>query len=167
MVPGEGPVPARGMIVGEAPGRQEVVVGRPFVGAAGRLLDSALAALGVPREDVYITNVIKDLPLDSLGKIRRPDAEEIQEWSATLEEEIRIVSPQAILLLGRTAVDHVYPVLEGIGFGEAWTVRTSINNPETAINLYTAYHPAYILRDLGRYSRWINQLKPWADALQG
>ncbi len=166
MVPGEGPQPSLGMIVGEAPGKFEVEQGRPFVGKSGKLLDAALRAVGVSRADVYVTNVVKDVPLDSADKIRRPYAEEIEAWRPILEGEIEHTAPAVILALGRTA-SNVLTGLDGdIPFGSV------------VGNVYTAWHPAYLLRR-GSYGEqlpgeevftvqedWIEQLRAWAEALR-
>lgn len=156
MVPGEGPQPARGMVVGEAPGRKEVELGRPFVGSAGRLLDGVLRSLGVARDGLYITNVVKDLPLDAEGNIRRPTQSEISEWAPWLASEIQYTAPVAILALGRTAADALAP--PGTPFGSF-----------IAPNVYVALHPAYFLhpRKLADYSQaeWLEQVRPWAEAI--
>ena len=165
MVPGFGPQPARGMVVGEAPGRKEVEEGRPFVGQAGRLLDSALRACGIPREQVYITNVVKELPLDSEGRIRRPYKEEVEAWRAILEGEIENTTPVAILALGRTAAQ----TLTGLEGDIPWGSKIG--------NVYVAWHPAYVVRHGGNvfwvgdswmstpYGDWLAQIRPWAEAL--
>lgn len=157
MVPGEGPQPAIGMIVGEAPGRKEVEVGRPFVGAAGRVLDTVLRGVGIPRERIYITNVVKELPLDSDERIRRPYAEEIEAWLPILEHEIEVTAPAAILALGRTAANTLTRLEGEIPFGS----RVG--------NVYVAWHPAYLLRngsdDGDKWSDWLEQVRSWAEAL--
>lgn len=157
MVPGSGPQPALGMIVGEAPGRKEIEQGAPFVGQAGKLLDSVLRAVGIERSTVYITNVVKDLPLDSEGRIRRPYPEEIAAWAAILDGEIQNTAPAAILALGRTA-SNVLTGLDGdIPFGSK------------VGNVFTAWHPAYLLRNGGEnqalYGDWMEQVEPWARAV--
>lgn len=156
-VSGEGPQPALGMIVGEAPGRKEVEAGRPFVGSAGRVLDTVLRGLGIPREQVFITNVVKELPLDSDERIRRPYPEEIEAWRPILEAEIENTAPAAILALGRTAANALTGLEGEIPFGS----RVG--------NVYTAWHPAYLLRngsDGGeKWGDWLEQVRPWAEAL--
>lgn len=155
MVPGDGPQPCQGMIVGEAPGRDEVAAGRPFVGASGKLLESALRSFGIARDEVYITNVVKELPLDLENRIRRPWPEEITDWEAVLSAEIFHTAPAAILALGRTASDALLPS-EGLPFGSK------------VDNVYTAWHPAYFLYKRAGEERymtdWMLQLKPWVEA---
>lgn len=154
MVPGEGPQPALGMIVGEAPGKQEVAEGRPFVGKSGKLLETALRAFGVSRNDeVYITNVVKEMSTDSQGKIRRPYSEEIEAWEAVLDGEIENTAPAAILTLGRVAA-------------EALTGYQDVPFGSKIGNVYVAWHPAYVLRSRGAYRDWLEQIKPWAEALR-
>jgi uracil-DNA glycosylase family 4 len=153
VVPGEGPQPSRGMIVGEAPGRKEVELGRPFVGQAGRLLDTVLRAVGINRSGVYITNIVKELPLDSEERIRRPYQSEIKAWLPILEGEIACTAPAAILALGRTAAISLCGLGGDIPFGSK------------VGNVYTAWHPAYLLRSRSDYEEWLEQIRPWAWAV--
>lgn len=98
------------MIVGEAPGRQEDAAGRPFVGAAGRVLDELLADAGLRRSDVYITNVIKSHPTETPGGSNRaPRPEEVAACRPWLEEQLRIVSPRVIVTLGAHALAAFRP----------------------------------------------------------
>jgi uracil-DNA glycosylase len=103
---GEGPVPARLMLVGEQPGDAEDRAGRPFVGPAGRVLDEALAAAGIDRGQVYVTNVVKHFKWKSQGKRRihqKPNAAEISACRPWLETEVAVVKPAVIACLGATA----------------------------------------------------------------
>lgn len=153
MVPGEGPQPCLAMIVGEAPGRNEVEAGSPFVGQSGKLLETILRSFGLARSDIYITNVVKDLPLDLSGKIRRPSPEEVEEWRHVFEMEMSNTAPAAVLALGRTAADFLTG-LKGVPFG------SKIDN------IFTAWHPAYVLRSGYSVSvDWLEQVVPWADAV--
>ncbi|MEA2577379.1 MAG: uracil-DNA glycosylase [Chloroflexota bacterium] len=105
---GQGPVPARLMLVGEQPGDQEDVRGEPFVGPAGRILDQALEAAGIDRQTVFVTNVVKHFkwrPAAS-GKRRlheRPNRTEIGACLPWVETELALVRPEALVLLGATA----------------------------------------------------------------
>jgi DNA polymerase len=106
VVPGEGPAGAALMLVGEQPGDREDLAGKPFVGPAGRLLDTALAAAGVARERVFVTNAVKHFKYEQRGKRRlhqRPDAGEIEQCRWWLDLERRIVEPSVILAMGATA----------------------------------------------------------------
>ncbi len=96
-VPGEGNPDARVVFVGEAPGRNEDLQGRPFVGAAGKLLTELLASIGLRREDVFITNVVKCRPPNN----RDPRPEEIEACLPFLERQLRVIDPDIIVALGR------------------------------------------------------------------
>jgi uracil-DNA glycosylase len=103
---GEGPGRARVLLVGEQPGDREDVEGHPFVGPAGRLLDSALAAAGIAREDVYVTNAVKHFRWEAKGKRRihkRPSMEQVNACRPWLEAEIDLVGPEVVVCLGATA----------------------------------------------------------------
>lgn len=103
---GEGSHDARIMLVGEQPGDEEDQVGRPFVGPAGQLLDRALAAAGLDRGAVYVTNTVKHFKWEPRGKRRvhqKPNAREIAACLPWLDAEIDVVRPQVIALLGATA----------------------------------------------------------------
>ncbi|MDQ6748719.1 MAG: uracil-DNA glycosylase [Candidatus Dormibacteraeota bacterium] len=109
-VPGSGDPRARVMIVGEAPGQKEDQQGVPFVGAAGQLLNKLLASVGIPREEVYITNIIKCRPPGN----RDPLPDEVTACSPYLDRQVEILRPAVILLLGRHAVQRLLPGSEGI-----------------------------------------------------
>jgi DNA polymerase len=94
------------MLVGEQPGNEEDLSGRPFVGPAGRLLDRALAAAGIDRRSVYVTNAVKHFKWEPRGKRRihqKPSAGEVRACRPWLEGEIRAVRPRALVCLGATA----------------------------------------------------------------
>ena len=103
---GEGPAPAAIMMVGEQPGDQEDLAGRPFVGPAGRVLDRGLADVGLDRGKVYITNAVKHFKNEPRGKKRmhkRPNRYEVEVCKVWLGREISLVRPQLVLALGVTA----------------------------------------------------------------
>ncbi|RLG41834.1 MAG: uracil-DNA glycosylase [Thermoproteota archaeon] len=102
-VPGEGSLDAKVMFIGEAPGRNEDIQGRPFVGAAGKLLDQLLELAGLKREEVYITNVVKCRPPNN----RDPASSEKKACQPYLEEQIRIISPKLIVTLGRHSMMEI------------------------------------------------------------
>jgi uracil-DNA glycosylase len=104
-VPGEGSPGAAVMLVGEAPGATEDATGRPFVGRAGRLLDEALAAAGLARGDVWITNVVKARPPGN----RDPKPAEVAHWLPVLERELALIDPRVVVPLGRHALAHFAP----------------------------------------------------------
>lgn len=113
-VPGAGPAHARVMLVGEAPGRQEDAQGQPFVGRAGRFLDELLGSIGLSREQVYITNVVKSRPFvgPSPGRNRPPAPVEVAACRNWLDEQIRIIQPEIIVAMGRVALDYFSPRLK-------------------------------------------------------
>jgi len=104
-VPGEGPPDADIMFIGEGPGFHEDQQGRPFVGAAGRFLEELLDSIGLKREDVYITNVVKCRPPGN----RDPQMEEIKSCSPYLDEQIELINPKVIVTLGRFSMERFFP----------------------------------------------------------
>lgn len=102
-VMGEGNLDAEIMFIGEAPGAREAQVGCPFVGRSGQVLNRLLISAGIDREDVYITNVLKDRP----PKNRDPRAQEIEIYAPFLEKEIALIQPQVIATLGRFAMNYI------------------------------------------------------------
>jgi uracil-DNA glycosylase family 4 len=102
-VPGEGNLDAAVMLVGEAPGYWEDVKGRPFVGAAGKILDELLSRAEISRSDVYITNVVKCRPPEN----RDPQTSEIETCTPYLDRQIKIIKPKFIVILGRHATSYI------------------------------------------------------------
>jgi DNA polymerase len=103
---GEGPRHARAFFIGEQPGDQEDLQGRPFVGPAGRVFDEALAAAGIPRDEVFVTNAVKHFKYEQRGKRRlhqKPTLTEVRACRPWLEAELAIVQPEGIVCLGATA----------------------------------------------------------------
>jgi uracil-DNA glycosylase len=110
-VPGEGPVNAKTMFIGEGPGRQEDLEGRPFVGRAGKFLDECLQSIGLQREQVFITNIVKCRPTEKAGnwvKDRKPTTEEIAACKPYLDQQIELLRPEVICTLGDTARSQVF-----------------------------------------------------------
>ncbi len=104
-VPGEGPPDAELMFIGEGPGFHENEQGRPFVGAAGNFLEELLASIGLSREQVFITNIVKCRPPGN----RDPQAAEITSCSAYLQRQIEAINPKAIVTLGRFSMARFFP----------------------------------------------------------
>ncbi len=104
-VPGEGPADAEIMFIGEGPGFHENDQGRPFVGAAGHFLEQLLESIGLKREQVYITNVVKCRPPGN----RDPQAEELQACSDYLERQVQAINPKVIVTLGRYSMARFLP----------------------------------------------------------
>jgi uracil-DNA glycosylase len=105
LVPGEGSHTADVMLIGEAPGASEDKQGRPFVGRAGKLLDSLLEEAGLTREDVYITNVVKARPPGN----RDPRANEVAHHMPWLEQQLALIRPRVVIPVGRHALAHFAP----------------------------------------------------------
>jgi len=103
-VPGEGSARSKIMFVGEAPGHSEDAQGRPFVGAAGKFLDELLSEIGAPRENVFITNVVKCRP----PRNRAPKSSEVQTCTPYLDRQTRILEPKLIATLGNYATAYVF-----------------------------------------------------------
>ena len=111
-VPGEGPLNAKVMLVGQNPGADEDETGRPFVGRAGKFLTKTLAEYGIKREDVFITNIVKHVSPEN----RKPFADEVAACLPYLRAQISIIKPKIIVLLGASAKDT--PRMEGIEYFE-------------------------------------------------
>lgn len=142
-VPGEGNLNAKIMLVGEAPGKNEDEQGRPFVGAAGQLLNSLLEQAGLGRQDVYITNVVKCRPPNN----RTPTEDEVAACIGFLREEISLVRPKVIVALGNTAGSAIMSLAgkrwRGVTAERGRKVRTSIEGVELVV--IPTYHPAAAL----------------------
>lgn len=102
---GEGSHFAKIMFIGEAPGRNEARTGRPFCGAAGKILDELLESIGIPREEVYVTNIVKDRPPEN----RDPLPSEIEIYGPFLDRQIEIIQPEIIATLGRYSMTYIMP----------------------------------------------------------
>jgi uracil-DNA glycosylase family 4 len=135
-VPGEGPPDAKIMFIGEAPGYYEDQQARPFVGAAGKLLEEMLGAIGLTRQDVYITNILKCRPPNN----RDPLPDEIAACSDYLDRQIALIQPRVICTLGRFSMAKFFPP----GSMRALHGRTARHG---AVTCYALYHPAAALRD--------------------
>jgi len=110
-VPGEGLTSAKIMFIGEGPGRQEDLDGRPFVGRAGKFLDECLQSIGLEREQVFITNIVKCRPSEKSGnwvKDRKPVADEIAACAPYLDSQIELIEPEIICTLGDTARSEIF-----------------------------------------------------------
>ena len=143
-VAGEGPVRARLMFVGEQPGDQEDLAGRPFVGPAGQMFDRALAEAGAQRDQAYVTNAVKHFKYELRGKKRihqTPNTGEVTACRWWLEAERRIVRPRVIVALGATAALAVFGKPVAIGKMRQQALQLA----DQAQGVVT-YHPSYLLR---------------------
>ena len=134
-VPGVGPADARIMIVGEAPGQNEDLQGEPFVGAAGKLLDQLLRGIGLSRADVFITNILKCRPPGN----RDPQPSEAEACSPYLEQQLRLIRPEVVLILGRHALVRLLPGQDSISRVHGRVIE------KDGVSYIPIYHPAAAL----------------------
>ena len=147
---GQGNHGADVMFIGEAPGKNEAITGVPFCGTAGKTLDRLLAKIDLPRESVYITNIVKDRPQQN----RDPSQEEIDIYGPFLDQQIEIIQPKIIVTLGRYSMNYILKkfdlesVLEPISaaHGKTYDAHASYG----ALTIIPQYHPAATIynRDL-------------------
>ena len=139
---GEGSHFANIIFVGEAPGKNEALTGRPFCGRAGQILDELLESVGIPRGDVYITNIVKDRPTNN----RDPLPEEIEIYGPFLDRQIDIIQPKVIATLGRFSMDYIMRKF-GLDFeiepiskahGKSYDTKASYGD----VKIIPLYHPA-------------------------
>ena len=135
---GVGKVDADWMLIGEAPGAEEDRRGEPFVGRAGKLLDSMLRAVGLSREQVFIANILKCRPPNN----RVPKPDEVASCEDYLAQQIRTVQPKLILALGRVAAQNLLKTETPIGKMRGNRYRWG----DPAVPVVVTYHPAYLLR---------------------
>jgi DNA polymerase len=145
-VPGEGSAYASVMFVGEGPGRQEDLQGRPFVGSAGDFLNECLESIGLRRDEVFICNVVKCRPYTRQGSFtrdRRPTRSEIKACSPYLDRQIELIKPRIICALGDTAASYL---LEKMGFEPEpiGRIHGRIFQKESLV-IFPMYHPAAAL----------------------
>src|ERR1044071_5484060 len=167
---GEGSRRSRVMFVGEQPGNEEDLTGKPFVGPAGRLFDSALDEAGIDRRQTYVTNVVKHFKWEPRGKRRihkKPNSQEISACRPWLEAEIALVKPKVIVALGATAAQ----TLLGAKF-RVTKQRGEFIESTLAPYIMATVHPSSILRapdDETRHEekrKFINDLKTLAKVLK-
>lgn len=145
VVVGEGNLDAKVMFIGEAPGKKEAETGRPFVGAAGNVLSEMLQEIDLEREDVYITNVVKDRPPDN----RDPRSDEIDLYAPFLERQIEIIQPRVIATLGRFAMTFVLELfslpLQGEKISDLHGKPFDVSASFGDVTVIPLYHPAVAL----------------------
>lgn len=138
-VPGDGNLEAELMFVGEGPGHDEDLQGKPFVGRAGQLLTKIIQAMKFERADVFITNVVKCRPPNN----RTPHRDEIERCSAYLIGQIRLIQPKVIVSLGKVATNFFVPSPSGMsnlrGQFHLWN----------EIQIMPTFHPSYLIRNEG------------------
>jgi uracil-DNA glycosylase family 4 len=163
---GEGDPHAAIMFIGEAPGKNEAETGRPFVGRAGSILDDLLESIDLDRENVYITNIVKDRPPDN----RDPKVEEIELYAPFLKEQVRIIRPQVIATLGRFAMDFVLDWLDMPQAGEKISDLhgkvLEAEAPHGKVKVVPLFHPAvalYVRERRDTLEEDFQALKPFAS----
>ena len=144
---GEGSLNAEIMLVGEAPGYNESITGKPFCGASGKILDELLESAGLKREDIFITNIVKLRPPNN----RNPTKEEIKQFSHFLDKQIEIINPKIICTLGNFSTGYILErfnlkdKIQGISkiHGQIFNVSTLLG----IIKIVPLYHPAVAAYD--------------------
>lgn len=167
LVFGEGPVGAKVMMIGEAPGEQESLQGRPFVGKAGKNLDAFLLAVGMDRGELYVSNTVKFRPtkISAAGRVvnRPPTQEEVKLFVPWLLKEIELVKPECIVTLGnvplKALTDRRNVIGDFHGCFHDWNGR----------KLYPMYHPASVIynpalkeiyqADITRFAEWCKSVE--------
>jgi DNA polymerase len=157
---GEGPVNARIMFVGEQPGDQEDLAGRPFIGPAGQLFDRALGEAGIDRAATYVTNAVKHFKFEQRGKRRihsKPNGAEIEACRWWIEQERTIIRPPLTVALGASAARSL--------FGKAVTISSMRGRPQQAFDggeAWVTVHPSFLLRVQDKrdeeYARFVDDL---------
>ncbi len=145
-VPGEGSLDASILFVGEAPGYWEDVKGRPFVGAAGKLLDTLLAEINLSRSMVYITNVVKCRPPEN----RAPLPVEVETCTPYLNRQIKIIQPEIIVTLGRHATSYILSkagLKEAVGITKLRGKVYSVKLFGLSVSVLPTFHPAAVLHN--------------------
>ncbi|MBU0668017.1 uracil-DNA glycosylase [Patescibacteria group bacterium] len=152
-VPGEGSAVAQVMFIGEAPGKDEDLQGKPFVGAAGKFLSAMLEGIGMKREDVFITNIVKHRPPDN----RDPLEDEVETCFPYLDAQINAIKPKLIVTLGRHAMHRFLPDLKiSEVHGQAKRVKSIFSQKQVILPLY---HPASALYNPSMRSTLIHDMK--------
>lgn len=144
---GSGNINADWMLIGEAPGQNEDLEGKPFVGPAGKLLTEMIRTIGLERDEVYIANILKCRP----PNIRDPKNEEVETCNDYLQRQITLVKPKIILAVGRIAAQTILKTNESLAKLRG---KPHLLN---GIPLVVVYHPAYLLRSL------LEKRKAWQD----
>ena len=164
-VPGEGQISAKIMFIGEAPGRSEDEKGKPFVGAAGRILDNLLKKAGIERSQVFITNIVKCRPPNN----RVPEEDELIACRPYLDRQIALIKPKVICILGRTAYSSI------LG-GSSITASRGKIIERSGQKYFSTFHPAAVIynknlrstleADLKRLASEINKKEESKESLE-
>ncbi len=160
LVFGFGNLDTRIVFVGEAPGREEEIQGKPFVGRAGRLLNSALENAAIKREEVYITNVVKFRPVKGKDN-RKPSKKEVKLFVPFLLKELKIIKPKIVCILGATALQVLTDKKDLQGITKLRGKIMKINNLMKINNFYIlpTFHPAAVLRNPNLKKNFFDDIK--------
>ena len=140
MVFSDGNINSKIMIIGEGPGANEDIEGKPFVGRAGKLLDKMLDSIDLDRTKVYISNVVNYRPPDN----RKPTELEIERYSPYLQNHIEIINPKIVLLLGSTALNTIIGNEEVISKARGKWIQKQVGSIKPWI--IASFHPAFLMR---------------------
>ncbi|MEG0766166.1 MAG: uracil-DNA glycosylase [Clostridia bacterium] len=166
LVFGEGEIPARLMLIGEAPGEQEALQRRPFVGKAGKNLDQFLACVGLERKQLYITNAVKFRPTrqSAAGRTvnRTPTSEEIALWRPWLLREIALVRPQIVATLGNVPLR----ALTGKSMTIGEVHGTFLDPSDWSARVFPLYHPASVIYRPALQQVYVQDVARLAEALR-
>jgi uracil-DNA glycosylase len=167
---GAGPQRASIMLVGEQPGDKEDLAGKPFVGPAGQILNSALEEAGIDRTKIYVTNAVKHFKFMPRGKIRmhqRPNTLEIRACRPWYERELALIKPRLVVAMGSTAAQSVLGKITPINKS-----RGRLTDLDGGTRLLVTVHPSYLLRlpdkeaRAREYKRFVHDLKIAATLLK-
>jgi len=167
---GEGPPHASVMLVGEQPGDKEDLAGKPFVGPAGQMLDSALREAGISRPRVYVTNAVKHFKFVPRGKIRlhqKPNTPEIRACRQWYERELAAIKPALVVAMGATAAQSVFGKITPINKSRGRLIEL-----DDGMQALVTVHPSYLLRlpdadaKAREYQRFVEDLKIAAAVLR-
>lgn len=157
VVYGEGPLDAKIIFIGEAPGYNEDKDGRPFIGRAGKMLDSIFKESGLCRSDVYITNIVKCRPVNNIGKNRKPTEEEVFSCMKYIKNEIKEISPKIICPMGGTSSMKFIPDVY------ISQIHGKIHRYEDEASIIPLYHPAVALYNTKMISTLIADMRVVAE----
>jgi uracil-DNA glycosylase family 4 len=157
---GDGNADAEVVFIGEAPGKNEDLGGKPFIGAAGKFLEEMLNEIGMKREDIYITNIVKYRPPNN----RDPEAEEKKACSEWLYQELTIINPKLIVFLGRHSMNDFFPDLKISDAHGKLIIKKFARIP--ASHFLPLYHPAAALYNGGMRETLMSDFKKIKKALE-
>jgi len=164
VVVGRGPLTAKILIIGEAPGENEDIQGRPFVGKAGHKLTEMMAAAGIEKTDVYITNIVKCRPPSN----RQPTSLEVKRCRGHLELQMQVIQPRVLVTLGNTSLQYFFPHLKITScHGQMQTTRKGHRVIPIIHPAATFRNPEYeqlIIKDLKKVRRLVLDSRSSSDA---